>query len=168
MLIFIQKFYSFTACNGLVLLQCPEWGFSRLQNQGCRFLLHAKISSHHEEIFEADILNFSKTLVIKCSTKRWVLTKMAKILRLQKIFLIMQIFLHDAAKITFCSLKRLGSNHTDENFDSFIHYFIFSQFQRQRHQNYKRRWKSKDKYKVQNICFIEKFLKMAPKILGSV
>ena len=33
---------------------------------------------------------------------------MEKILRLEKFFLIMQKFLHDAAKITFCSLERPG------------------------------------------------------------
>ena len=87
----------------------PEWGFSRLQNQGCRFLQHAKIFSHHAKIFDANLIIFSKTLDIKCCIKKWVLTKMAKILRLQKIFLIMQKFLHDAAKITFCSPERPGS-----------------------------------------------------------
>ena len=33
---------------------------------------------------------------------------MEKILRLQKFFLIMQKFLHDAAKITICSPERPG------------------------------------------------------------
>ena len=85
-----------------------QWGFSGLQNQGCRFLQHAKIFSHHAKIFEANLINFSKTLDIKCFIKKGVLTKMAKIFRLQKYFLIMEKFLHDAAKITFCSPERQG------------------------------------------------------------
>ena len=85
-----------------------EWGFSRLQNQECRFLQHAEIFFHHAKSFEADFMKFSEILNIKCCIKKWVLTKMTKILRLQKFFLSMQKFLHDAAKITFCSLKRPG------------------------------------------------------------
>ena len=45
---------------------------------------------------------------IKCCMKKWVLTKVAKILRLQNFFLIIQKFLHDAANITFCSPERPG------------------------------------------------------------
>ena len=85
-----------------------EWGFSRLQNQGCRFLQHAKIFSHHAKIFDANLIIFSKTLDIKCCIKKWVLTKMAKILGLQKIFLIMQNFLYEAAKTTCGSPKSQG------------------------------------------------------------
>ena len=85
-----------------------EWGFSRLQNQGCKFLEHAKIFSYHTKIFDANLIVFSNTFGMKCCIKKWVLTKMAKILGLQKIFLIMQKFLHDAAKITFCSPERPG------------------------------------------------------------
>ena len=69
-----------------------QWGFSGLQNQGCRFLQPAEIFPNHAKIFEAHLMNFSKTLNIKCCVKKWVLTKIEKILRLQKFFLIMQKF----------------------------------------------------------------------------
>ena len=52
-----------------------------------------KFSLTLAKIFEAHLKNFSKTLNIKFFVKKWVLTKMEKILRLQNFFLIMQKFL---------------------------------------------------------------------------
>ena len=40
--------------------------------------------------------------------------RMQKMHRLQKIFLTMQKILHEAAKITFCSLENPGFYHTQE------------------------------------------------------
>ena len=37
-----------------------EWGFSRLQNDGVKFLKHAENFSPHAKIFEAYVMNFSK------------------------------------------------------------------------------------------------------------
>ena len=45
---------------------------------------------------------------------------MAKILRLQRFFLTMQKFLHDAAKITFCSLDIPGYSHSSRNRDTYV------------------------------------------------
>ena len=47
-----------------------EWGFSGLQNQGCRFLQPAEIFTHHAKIFEAHLMNFSKALNVKCCVKK--------------------------------------------------------------------------------------------------
>ena len=38
-----------------------EWGFSRLQNKGAKFLQRAEIFSHHAKIFEAHKMNFAKS-----------------------------------------------------------------------------------------------------------
>ena len=67
---------------------------------------HVDIFSHHANIFDANLMIFSKILD---GYKEMSFEKMAKILGLQKNFLIKQKFLHDAAKTTFCSLESPGS-----------------------------------------------------------
>ena len=60
--------------------------FFKLQNQGCRFLKHAEIFSHHAKTFEANLLNFSKTLNITCCTKNDSWQRWQKFLGCKKIF----------------------------------------------------------------------------------
>ena len=84
-------------------------GLSRLQNRDAKFL--QQIFSHHAKNFWRPSNDFFNILLkSKCVWKYELRQTRQKCLsRLQKFLCIMQKFLYDTAKTTFCSLESLGS-----------------------------------------------------------
>ena len=76
--------------------------------RGVDFCSMQKFSLTMQKFLKPIFWTFQKLWISNVVQKNEFWQRWQKILRLQKIFLIMQKVLHDAAKITFCSPERPG------------------------------------------------------------
>ena len=86
-----------------------EWGFSRLQNQGCRFLQHAEIFSHHEKFLKPISWTFQKLWISNVVSKNEFWQRWQKFLGCKKIFSSCKNFCMMLQKSLFAAQKDQAS-----------------------------------------------------------